>query len=200
MAEQLGVRRLLEDDHRRPQRGERHVQTTTAGKGPQLRGEVLQVSPRSAAQEYEHVIVEAFCPRAIDYYVGHGQHLEGQRKRKRMEASFDCFGPVPTPSHHYLQQKPHSLILTGCRSQKSLRVQGNQTQVGVVRRPHAHCAGAGGLGRVEHLPSPKQNAVQSVGLAVSGVAKDREDLDSCHIPTTKFVHKIRLAADLKGEE
>lgn len=59
------------------------------------------------------------------------------------------------PSHHYLQQKSHSLVLTGCSAQKSLGVEGDQAEVGVVRSPHAHRAGAGGLGCVEHLGSPK---------------------------------------------
>lgn len=39
-----------------------------------------------------------------------------------------------------------------------------------------------------------------MGLPISGVAKDREDFDSSHISTTKFLHKIRLTADLKGDK
>lgn len=78
MTKQLGVCCLLEDDNGRPERRERHVQTTAAGEGPELRGEVLQVGPRGAAQEQEHVVVEALCPCAIDYYIRHCKYLENK--------------------------------------------------------------------------------------------------------------------------
>lgn len=42
--------------------------------------------------------------------------------------------------------------------------------------------------------------VERVGLAITGVAKDGDDLDSCHVPTAEFVHKLRLIAHLQGEE
>lgn len=76
MTEQLGVRCLLEDDNGRPKRGEGNVQTTAAGEGPELRGEVLQVGLRGATQEQEHVVVEALCPCTIDYHIRHRQYLE----------------------------------------------------------------------------------------------------------------------------
>lgn len=76
MTEQLGVRCLLEDDNSRPERREGHVQTTAAGEGPELWGEVLQIGPRGTAQEQEHVVVEALCPCTIDYYIRHRQYLE----------------------------------------------------------------------------------------------------------------------------
>lgn len=76
MTEQLGVCCLLEYDNGRPERREGHIQTTAAGKGPELWGEVLQVGPRGAAQEQEHVVVEALCPCTIDYYIRHCQYLE----------------------------------------------------------------------------------------------------------------------------
>lgn len=55
----------------------------------------------------------------------------------------------------YLQQKSHSLILTGCRPQKSLGIKGNQAEVGIIGSPHSHRAGAGRLGCVEHVATPK---------------------------------------------
>lgn len=76
VTEQLGVRCLLEDDNSRPKRREGHVQTTAAGEGPELWGEVLQVGPRGTAQEQEHVVVEALCPCTIDDYIRHCQHLK----------------------------------------------------------------------------------------------------------------------------
>lgn len=106
----------------------------------------------------------------------------------------------PASSQYYLKQKSHSLILSGCSPQKSLSIKGNQTEVGIICSPHSHRAGAGRLGCVEHVFTPKQDVVESVGLAISSVAKDREDLDSSHISTTKFLHKIRLIADLKGDD
>lgn len=42
--------------------------------------------------------------------------------------------------------------------------------------------------------------VEGVGLAIASVAKDGEDLDSCHLPAAESVHKLRLTADLGGEE
>lgn len=39
-----------------------------------------------------------------------------------------------------------------------------------------------------------------MGLAIASVPKDRKDLDSSHISTTKFLQKIRLIADLKGDD
>lgn len=72
------MRCLLEDDDSRSERGERNVQTTAAGEGPELRGEVLQVGPRGAAQEQEHVVVQALRPRTIDYYIRHRKDLENR--------------------------------------------------------------------------------------------------------------------------
>lgn len=79
MTKQLGVRCLLEDNNSRPERGEGHVQTTAAGEGPELRGEVLQVGPWGAAQKQEHVVVEALCPCAIHYNIRYRQYLEKKR-------------------------------------------------------------------------------------------------------------------------
>lgn len=76
MTQQLSVRRLLEDDDGRTQRREGHVQATAAGQGPELRGEVLQVGPGGAAQEVEHVVVEAFGSCTIDDDIRHCQHLD----------------------------------------------------------------------------------------------------------------------------
>ena len=75
MAQQLSVCSLLKDDDGRPEGGQGHIQTTAGREGPQLWGEVLQVGPRGAAQELEHVVVKAFCPCAIDYHIRHGQNL-----------------------------------------------------------------------------------------------------------------------------
>ena len=77
VAQQLGVGGLLEDDDGGPQGGEGHVQAAAAGQGPQLGCEVLQVGRRRAAEELEHVVVEALGPRAVHHQVGHGQHLTG---------------------------------------------------------------------------------------------------------------------------
>lgn len=76
MTEQLSVRCLLEDNNCRPKRREGHVQTTAAGEGLELRGEVLQVGPRGVAQKHKHVVVEALCPCTIDYDIRHCQYLE----------------------------------------------------------------------------------------------------------------------------
>lgn len=76
MTKQLGVCCLLEDDDGRPKRREGDVQPAAAGEGSELRGEVLQVGPGGAAQEQEHVIVEALCSRTIDNDIRHCQYLE----------------------------------------------------------------------------------------------------------------------------
>lgn len=41
--------------------------------------------------------------------------------------------------------------------------------------------------------------IEGVGLAIAGVAKDGEDLDSCGVPAAESVHKLRLVADLGRE-
>lgn len=45
LTKQLGVCCFLEDDYSRTQGGEGNIQTATTGKGPELWGKVLQVSP-----------------------------------------------------------------------------------------------------------------------------------------------------------
>ena len=86
MAEQPCVCCLLEDDNGGPESWEGNIQTTAAGKGSELRGEVLQVGHWGAAQEQEHVIVEALGPCAIYHNIRHGQHLE---KTSRHRAGLD---------------------------------------------------------------------------------------------------------------
>lgn len=78
LTQQLSVRSLLEDDDSRPKRRQGHIQTAAAGKGPELRGEMLQIGPRGAAQELEHVVVEAFSSCTVDDDIRHCQHLEGE--------------------------------------------------------------------------------------------------------------------------
>lgn len=79
LTQQLSMSCLLEDDDGRPKRREGNVQTTAAGKGPELWGEVLEVGPRGTAQEVEHVIVEAFSSCTINYNIRHCQYLEERR-------------------------------------------------------------------------------------------------------------------------
>lgn len=79
MTKQLGVCCLLEDDDSRAKRREGDVQSTAAGEGSELRGEVLQVGPGGAAQEQEHVIVQALCTCTIDNDIRHCQYLEKKR-------------------------------------------------------------------------------------------------------------------------
>lgn len=87
LTQQLGVRRFLEDDDSRAQRGEGHIQTTPAGQRSQFWGEVLQVGPRGTTKKLEHVVVEALCTCTIDHYVRHRQYLEQRRvngKKKKV--------------------------------------------------------------------------------------------------------------------
>ena len=79
MTQQLSVRCLLEDNDSRSKRREGYIQTTAAGQGPELWGEMLQVGSRGTAQEMEHVVVEAFSSCAIDYNIRHCQYLEERR-------------------------------------------------------------------------------------------------------------------------
>lgn len=176
----------------------------------------------------EHVIVEAFCSCAIDYYVRHCQHLEEIRAGVKMlqkntgvsqRTQFSCrLRPIneerrdisrastisikgiliqlTSRQRNYLQQQPHPLVLFGCRSQKTFSIQCNQAKVGVVGCPYAHSTGTRGLGSVENGLTIEEDVVESVGLAITSVAKDGENLDTCHVPAAKSFYKLRLTTDL----
>lgn len=81
VAQQLSVCCLLEDDDGGSETGQRDVQATAAGQGFQLPREILQVSPRRAAQELEHVVVEPLGTSAVDYDVRHRQDLTTTRDK-----------------------------------------------------------------------------------------------------------------------
>lgn len=77
--EQLCVRRLLKHNDSWSETGQRHVEPTAAGQGPQLRGKVLEVGPGGTAQELEHVVVKTLGSSSIHNDVRHRQHLEENR-------------------------------------------------------------------------------------------------------------------------
>lgn len=99
----------------------------------------------------------------------------------------------------YLQKETHSLVLIGRCSQETLRIQGDQAQRGVVRGPHAHGAGAGRLGGVEHALAPEQDVVERVGLAIASVAEDGEHLDPGDVRAAEPLHKVGLLVHLEEE-
>lgn len=89
--------------------------------------------------------------------------------------------------------------MIGRCSQQTLCIQGDEVQGGIVSGPHAHRAGAGGLGGVEHALTPKQDVVERVGLAIAGVAKDGEDLDPSDVRTAEPLHKLSVIFHLEEE-
>ena len=100
--------------------------------------------------------------------------------------------------HHYLEQQPHPLVLIGCGPQQALGIQGDQVEGGVISSPDTNGAGVGRLGGVEDALPSKQDVVEGVGLAVSGVAEDGQDLDSCHLAAAQPLQELCFITHLGG--
>lgn len=139
----------MEDDHRRAQGGQRHVQAAARRRGLQLLGEMLQVGVRGVAEELEEVVVETVGVGSIDDEVGHGEDLE---------------------------QETGPLALFGAVPQQPLRVDDDHLVDGVERGPHAHRAGLLSGGSLEDFSPHEKGVVEGVRLAFSRVAEDGHDL------------------------
>lgn len=76
----------------------------------------------------------------------------------------------------HFEQEPCPLALLGAVSKQPLCVDDHQLVDGVKGCPHTHCAGLLCGRGLENLPPHKEGVVQSVGFALSCVAKDGHDL------------------------
>lgn len=158
--EQLGVDRLVEDDHCGTQGWQRDVQAAASRRGLQLLGEVLQVSIWGVAEELEEIIVKTVSVGAVDDEVRDRKHFE---------------------------QESSPLALFGAVSKQPFRVNDNHLVDGVKRCPHTHCAGLLCGRCLENFPAHEESVVQRVGFALSCVAKDGHDLQQLvRVATQEF--------------
>lgn len=67
---------LVENDHRRAQGGQRHIQTTARRGRLQLSGEVFQISVRRVSEELKEIVMETVRMCAVDDHVRDRQDLE----------------------------------------------------------------------------------------------------------------------------
>lgn len=92
------------------------------------------------------------------------------------------------------------MALVGAVTQQALCVNDHHLVDGVECCPHPHCAGLLCGGGLEHLPAYEESVVQSVGFALSCVAKDGHHLDQLVRFAVQFLHKRAIVLYLERKK